>query len=1116
MHLDGEESWVEMEDREGHLFKAEVETAGVMPTLKIAEGTVVDAAGLVGEHGDLELLRRLHLRLGHAKGERLLATLAEKGVRGFTKAQCDAIECDACDRINMKRTRVPACADGEREKAFNDVVYQDLIEIPVQSVGGLRYVSVMIDAATRFVSLMALKYKSQAVAHLIKWTRLWQSRGKGKPKVMRTDNGGEFVGVEYTDFCMAEGIDTQTGAPYTPQSQAPVERVNAVVKDLTRKTLIECGLPKGVWPALLPGVANCINEIVVQVTGMSPSASVFGIERAAALHPMALGDMVLVMDPKPRGASLDPKAEVGLFGGVISSAVVSVVIRRDGGWRMLRVHPSAVKLRHWQGEGHGFTLKDGARDDGDAVEVVAEDAHDDDGAPPGLDAPAAAPGPRCVLARCASGAVFPAQVLREGKRRWQVARLERQAGGAWAPAELTDVERQDVLRGFVKEGDGLPADVLAMLGGELPAAPADAHADAGGNPDGEDPGGGDAAVGDDVASLRAASVDVMSDAGNQEEEAGAEDAHLHVEVKGKRRKRKPKTGPPHTRKIVLSARFAGTQREKAKRGVAAARERRTVQEVAKAMAKARREEAHVLMAAQAKTTEVLDAENAAKGNLHVSPADIAAGTHDEAMLKELRRFHELGVLDMETAPPPGVKTLDMRFVHTWKLKDGRRVAKARLVGRGFRDPRDLLLIETYSGTADADLVRVAMLYAISQGWDAAKTDVQTAFLQAPYEGPEVWLKLPQELPADTLKLGYKSGGVYRMKKAVYGTKDAPRIYTRYFKATAAQHGWKEISESLLVKREDGVIVGVMVMHVDDLLVFGSDPKGLLDPLAKELNMDPPEMVMDGKLHTYVGMSLRGHKGKLLIDQSAYVEAIKTGLTETELKKGFCAADLLPPKEEEVDVSLVPEMQKWVGMLGWAVKTQPHLQYMFGELSRWSTKPSAATILAAKKALEFAKSTSRPLLLQAVHGVPKVRVWSDASYNKLIHEGRRGFEVQLVDADDSNHGDENVVGWKSKKIAQKLGSTTSAEMIALKEAVKRAFAFVQIVEVLWGEKPEVEFKIDSQPLLQQLVARQARAEPRFQGELEYIIEMIKELNANVTWVATTDMKADRQTKFLAKG
>jgi hypothetical protein len=264
------------------------------------------------------------------------------------------------------------------------------------------------------------------------------------------------------------------------------------------------------------------------------------------------------------------------------------------------------------------------------------------------------------------------------------------------------------------------------------------------------------------------------------------------------------------------------------------------------------------------------------------------------------------------------------------------------------------------------------------------------------------------------------------------------------------------------------------------------------------------------------MSLRGHKDKLLVDQSAYVEAIKTGLTEKELKKGLCAADLLQPKEDEVDKTLVPEMQKWVGMLGWAVKTQPHLQYTFGELSRWSTKPSAATIVAVKKALEFAKETSRPLVLQAVHGVPKLLVWSDASYSKLACEGRRGYEVQLVSAGENFSGDANVVGWKSKKIDQKLGSTTSAEMIALKEAVKRAFAFVHIVENLWGTKPEVEFKIDSQPLLQQLVARQARAEPRFQGKLEYIIEMIKELEANVTWVGTKEMKADRQTKFLANG
>ena len=71
----------------------------------------------------------------------------------------------------------------------------------------------------------------------MRWTRHWEAQGKGKPKVVKTDNGGEFVGKDYTSFCAAEGIDARTGAPYTPQSQAVVERANGTVKKLLKKVL---------------------------------------------------------------------------------------------------------------------------------------------------------------------------------------------------------------------------------------------------------------------------------------------------------------------------------------------------------------------------------------------------------------------------------------------------------------------------------------------------------------------------------------------------------------------------------------------------------------------------------------------------------------------------------------------------------------------------------------------------------------------------------------------------------------------------------------------------------------------------------------------------------------
>ena len=283
-------------------------------------------------------LQNWHRKYGHAKGRRLLLTLKEAGVIGnFTEKDCLNIDCPTCDLINRKSSAIPRVFDVSRQNMkTGEEAFQDLTDMP-KAFDGSRYLSVIVDAHSRLVSLMALRSKDKAIVHGVKYIRNMENLG-AKVKRWSSDNGKEFINSEYTQLLSKEGIDQNPGSPYTPQSQGVVERMNQTVKSLIGKLLRETSLPVSIWPALLPGVAQQLNSCVHSGTGESPYKR--------ANHPrngkpigLTAGDVVSVIEPRSK------VSYEGWFGGYATSKVAYAICKvSNNRWRVLRIHPSLVKL----------------------------------------------------------------------------------------------------------------------------------------------------------------------------------------------------------------------------------------------------------------------------------------------------------------------------------------------------------------------------------------------------------------------------------------------------------------------------------------------------------------------------------------------------------------------------------------------------------------------------------------------------------------------------------------------------------------------------------------------------------------------------------------------------
>ena len=60
-----------------------------------------------------------------------------------------------------------------------------------------------------------------------------------KIKVLQSNNGGEYVDKNFTDFCARESIKREWTAPYNPEHNGVAERKNGTIVEAARATMYD-------------------------------------------------------------------------------------------------------------------------------------------------------------------------------------------------------------------------------------------------------------------------------------------------------------------------------------------------------------------------------------------------------------------------------------------------------------------------------------------------------------------------------------------------------------------------------------------------------------------------------------------------------------------------------------------------------------------------------------------------------------------------------------------------------------------------------------------------------------------------------------------------------------
>lgn len=82
-----------------------------------------------------------------------------------------------------------------------------------------------------------------------------------KIKSVRTDNGSEFVNINFLNLLSQHGILHQKTCAYTPQQISIVERKHRHLLQLARFLMLQASLPENFWPFSLLMATYIVNRL---------------------------------------------------------------------------------------------------------------------------------------------------------------------------------------------------------------------------------------------------------------------------------------------------------------------------------------------------------------------------------------------------------------------------------------------------------------------------------------------------------------------------------------------------------------------------------------------------------------------------------------------------------------------------------------------------------------------------------------------------------------------------------------------------------------------------------------------------------------------------------------
>ncbi|SDA08549.1 BZ3501_MvSof-1269-A2-R1_C30g00078 [Microbotryum saponariae] len=351
----------------------------------------------------------------------------------------------------------------------------------------------------------------------------------------------------------------------------------------------------------------------------------------------------------------------------------------------------------------------------------------------------------------------------------------------------------------------------------------------------------------------------------------------------------------------------------------------------------------------------------------------------------MRDDFKVFTIEDRSTVPAGATIVTSKFV--WKTKRNALGEvtghKARLVAQGNRQRDGIDFNETFAPVARFSSIRSLLALAAANGLHVHQADIDKAYLHGDLDH-DIWMTTPRgfDLPTDK---------VLRLRRSIYGLKQAGRIWNRHIDASLRDLGYTATGTDHCVysRIDDRRRPHYIALYVDDLLMISPDLAEIervisgLEQRYGVKRLGPAEYIL--------GIQIRRlEDGSIALSQERYIMDVLARFHFDTTTRGTTV-----PMTPGLSLTAIPgqgteRIRSWylqaIGSLLYiSLGTRPDIAFAVSYLARFANNPGRRHWIAVKHILRYLRATYRDELVYACGEtrITGVVGYSDANWGACV-------------------------------------------------------------------------------------------------------------------------------------